>query len=43
MYQQFPHLDLPIGEGPKSFYMFSLADTGAGLNSVNMDYHQSVA
>ena len=40
---QLPHLNFPIGEGPKLSYMYSLNDTGAGLNLVNLDYHQSVA
>ena len=43
MYQQLPHLNFPIGEGPKSSYMSGLADTGSGLNLLNLEYHQSVA
>ena len=43
MYQQFLHLNLPIREVPKSSYMSGLADTGAGLNLGNFEYHQSVA
>ena len=36
-------MNFPIGEGPKSSYMSSLDDTGAGLNLVNIEYHQSFA
>ena len=36
-------MNLHIGEGPKSSYMSGLADTGSGLNFVNIEYHQSVA
>ena len=43
MSQQFPHLNFPIGEGPKSSYMFGLAYTRDGLNFRYMYYHQSVA
>ena len=43
MSQDLPHLNFPIGEEPKSFYMSGLADTGAGSNLVNIKYHQSVA
>ena len=43
MPQQFPHLNLPIGEGPKPSYMSGLADTGSGLNLENHGYNQSVA
>ena len=42
MYQQLKHLNFTIGEVPKSSYTSGLADTGAGLNLVNLDYHQSV-
>ena len=42
IYQQLPHLDLPIGEGPKSSYISALSDTGARLNYGNIKYHQSV-
>ena len=37
------HLKLPIGEGKKPSYMSGLDDTGAGLNLVKIEYHQSVA
>ena len=30
-----------IGEGKKSSYVSVLANTGAGLNLVNLEYHQS--
>ena len=40
---QLPHMNFPIGEGNKSSYMSGLADTGAGLNLVNIEYYQSVA
>ena len=43
MYQELPYMNFPIGEGPKLSYMSGLADTGADLNLVNLDYHQSVA
>ena len=43
MSQQLSNLNFPIGEGPKSSYSSGLADTGAGLNLVNLEYHQSVA
>ena len=43
MYQQFPHLKLPIEERPKQSYMSGLADIGDGLNLRNMEYHQSAA
>ena len=43
MYQQFPHLNFPIGEGKKPSYMSGLYDTGAELNYGNIDYHHSVA
>ena len=43
MSQQLPHLNFPIGEGQKSSYMSGLANKGAGLNLVNLEYHQSVA
>ena len=32
MFQQLPYLRFPIGEGLKSSYMSSLADTGEGFN-----------
>ena len=43
MSQKFPHLNFPIVEGPKSFYISGLADTGSGLNLGNLECHQSVA
>ena len=43
MYQNFPYLKSPILERPKSYYMFVLDNTGAGLNFINLDYYQSVA
>ena len=43
MSQEFLHTNLLIGEVTKSSYMFGLADTGSGLNLVNLDCHQSVA
>ena len=43
MSQQLPHLTLPMGEVPTSSYTSGLADTGSRLNSVNLEYHQSVA
>ena len=43
MSQKLPHLNLPIGEGPKSSYMSGLDNTVSGLNLVNLEYHQSVA
>ena len=42
MSENFPHLNFPIWEGPKSSYNFDLADTWSGFNLVNMDYHLSV-
>ena len=42
MSQQFPRLNFPIEEGPKSYYMSGFADTGSGFNLVNDEYHQSV-
>ena len=42
MSQHLPHLNFPIIEVPKSSYMSGLDDTGAGLNLVNIEYHQSV-
>ena len=36
-------MNLPIGEVPKSSYMYGLADTGSGLNLGNIGYQQSVA
>ena len=41
MSQKSPHLNFPIGEGKKSSYMSSLANTEAGLNLGNIYYHQS--
>ena len=41
MPQQLPHLNYPIGEGPKSPYMSVLADTCSGLNLGKIEYHQS--
>ena len=43
MSKQLPHLNIPIGERPKSSYMSGLVDTVAGLNLINIDYHWSVA
>ena len=43
IYLQLPHLNLSIGEGPKLSYMSGLANTGAGFNLINIEYHQSVA
>ena len=49
MSHQLLHLNFTIGWGPKipgihtSSNMFRLLDIGAGLNSGNMDYHQSFA
>ena len=43
MYQQLPHINFTVGFRPKSSYMSFLANTGSGLNLVNMEYHQSVA
>ena len=43
MSQQLAHMNFPIVEGPKSSYMYGLANTGAGLNLVNLEYHQSVS
>ena len=43
MSKQLLNLNLPIGEAPKSSYMSVLADTGDGLNLVNLEYYQSVA
>ena len=40
---QVPHLKFPIGELPKSSYVFGLANTGSRLDSGNLNYHQSVA
>ena len=37
------YLNFPIGEGPKSSWTFTLDDTGARLNDLNIDYHQSVS
>ena len=42
MYQELPYMNFPIGEGPKSSYMSGLADTGADLNLVNLEYQQAV-
>ena len=41
--QKMAHLKLPVGEGPKPSYMYGLANKGAGLNLVNLEYQQSVA
>ena len=41
--QQLVHLKFPIGEGQKSSYMSGLANTGASLNLINLEYHQSLA
>ena len=43
MSQQLTHMNLTIVEGPKSSYMYGLANKGAGLNLVNLEYQQSVA
>ena len=43
MSQKLLHLKFPIGGEPKSSYMSGLEDTGAELNLVNLEYHQSVA
>ena len=43
MFQKLPHLNFPIGEGPKTSYMSGLTDTGAGLNLGNIEYHHSVS
>ena len=43
MSQQLPHLNFPIVEGPKSSYIYGLANKGAGLDLVNLDYRQLVA
>ena len=43
MSQHLPRLNLPVVEGVKSSYMSGFADTVAGLNLVNIEYHQSVA
>ena len=40
--QKLLHLNLPIGEGPKSSYMSGLANKVSGLNLINLEYHQSV-
>ena len=37
------HLNFPIGEGSKSYYMFGFSDTVYELNLINLEYHQSVA
>ena len=37
MSQKFPHMNFPIGEVSISSKMFGLADTGSGLNLVNID------
>ena len=39
MYQQMPHMNLPIGYVPRSSRIFVLYDTRAGLNLVNPYYH----
>ena len=38
--QQLSYMNFPIGEGKKSSHMSGLADTGAGLDLVNIYYHQ---
>ena len=43
MSHQLSHLDFPIREGLKSSYMYGLANIGAGLDLVNIEYYQSVA
>ena len=43
MSHQLNHMNLLIVEGPRLSNIALLGDTGAGLNLVNMDYHQSVA
>ena len=43
MSQQLPHLKFPIGEVPKTSYMYGLADTGSGFNLGYIYYQQSVA
>ena len=43
MSKQLPHIKFAILEGPKSSYMYGLDNTGAGLNLINIEYHQSVA
>ena len=43
MSQHLPHLNFLIGERPKSSHVFGLSNKGAGLNLVNLEYHQSVA
>ena len=43
MSQQLPHLNIPIGEVPKSYHMSVLTDTGSVFNLVNIEYHQSVS
>ena len=43
MSQQLPHLNFPIGDVPKSSYIYGLAYTGAGLYLGDLEYHQSVA
>ena len=37
MSQQLMHMNFPIGEAPKSYYMFVLDNAGAILNQGNMD------
>ena len=39
---QLLYINLIIVKGPKSSYMSVLVDTGAGLNLVSLEYHQSV-
>ena len=41
--QNLTHMNFTIGERPKPSYMSGLANIGAGLNFVNLEYHQSVA
>ena len=43
MSQKLPHLNFPIGEGPKSSNIYGLANTGDGFNLGNLEYRQSVA
>ena len=41
--QQLPHLNFSIGQVHGLYNMFSLEDTRAGLNLVDLEYHQYVA
>ena len=43
MYLQLTHLNIQIGEGPRSSNMFGLDDTGSRLNLVNLHNYHSVA